>query len=98
MTESKTDEILCPHCGGSGTTGLGRTPCVYCKGERLVSYEMAEQYDENTIGELSCPRCRGSGTAGLIKSVCKLCDGSGKVTRDVYEEYLQIAWFKLLLH
>lgn len=81
------DEADCPHCGGSGLTGLVGDFCAFCKGDMVVTKEKAASYDRSEIDEVPCPRCHGSGTTGLAGDVCMFCKGSCVVTEETAVEY-----------
>jgi len=81
------DEVECPHCHGSGMTGLIGDLCVYCKGDCFVSSEEAEEYDPNEIDQVECPRCRGRGTVGWAGAYCPFCRGSCVVSSERAEEF-----------
>jgi molecular chaperone DnaJ len=61
----------CQVCGGSGSTGRGRTPCPECHGSGTVS-----QTAGSMRFNITCPRCEGSGE---LKNVCSNCHGDGRV-------------------
>jgi hypothetical protein len=81
------DEADCPHCGGSGLTGLVGDFCAFCKGDMVVTKEEAKAYDPAEIDEVACPRCHGGGTTGLAGDICAYCKGSCVVTEEMAEEY-----------
>jgi DNA-directed RNA polymerase subunit RPC12/RpoP len=55
------DEVDCPHCGGSGLTGLVGDFCAFCKGDMVVTKEDAKAYDPAEIDEVPCPHCHAGG-------------------------------------
>jgi hypothetical protein len=75
------DEGDCPHCGGSGTTGLVGDFCAYCKGDMVISEEQAKDYDPQEIDETDCPHCGGRGLTGITSFICDYCGGSCRVSR-----------------
>ncbi len=81
------DEYPCPHCGGSGLTGLLGDICVYCKGSCVVSKQMVNSYDSNKIDEVECPHCGGSGLTGLLGNICIYCKGSRRVSHKKFDQY-----------
>ena len=83
------DEVDCPHCGGSGQTGIVGDLCAYCRGSCVVSHEKYEEYDREKIDEVDCPHCGGSGQTGRVGDICAYCGGSCVVSHEKYEEYDQ---------
>ena len=81
------DEVDCPHCGGSGQTGLVGDLCAYCGGSCVVSQEKHDEYDPDEIDEVPCPRCGGSGRTGLVGDLCAYCGGSCVVSQEKHDEY-----------
>ena len=81
------DEVDCPHCHGSGQTGLVGHLCAYCKGSCVVSEEQVEDYDPDDIDEVECPHCHGQGQTGLVGDLCGYCGGSCVVSREESEAY-----------
>jgi hypothetical protein len=75
------DEVDCPNCGGSGTTGLVGDFCAYCHGDMVVSEEQARNYDPDQIDETDCPRCGGRGLTGITSFICAYCRGSCRVSK-----------------
>jgi hypothetical protein len=81
------DEVDCPHCGGSGQTGLVGDLCSYCKGSCVVSQEEYDEYDPDEIDEVPCPHCGGSGQTGRVGDICAYCKGSCVVSQEKHDEY-----------
>jgi RecJ-like exonuclease len=81
------DEVECPHCGGSGLTGLAGDICKFCHGDFVVSHEQAAAYDPEEVDDVLCPRCGGRGLTGLNGTFCAYCKGSCFVTHQEAEEY-----------
>lgn len=81
------DEVDCPHCDGTGQTGLVGDLCAYCKGSCVVSEEQAEDYDPDDLGETDCPHCGGTGQTGLVGDLCRFCRGSCVVPHAKHDEY-----------
>jgi RecJ-like exonuclease len=81
------DEINCPHCGGTGTTGLVGDYCSYCKGDMVVSEAEADAYDPDELDERDCPHCGGRGLTGLTGFFCVYCKGSCRVSERMVELY-----------
>ena len=81
------DEARCPHCSGSGQTGLGGSLCAYCGGSCFVSRSRVKAYEPDELGEVDCPRCDGSGQTGLVGDLCVYCSGDGYVTEQQRDEY-----------
>jgi hypothetical protein len=81
------DEVLCPHCGGRGQTGLGGRFCAFCKGSCFVSRAKHSAYDRSCIDEVDCPRCGGTGQTGFAGDLCSYCKGDGFVTHEEFDSY-----------
>jgi DnaJ-class molecular chaperone len=81
------DEVDCPHCGGSGTTGLVGDFCAYCNGDMVISQEQAKDYDPQEIDETDCPHCGGRGLTGITGFICDYCRGSGRVSKMTASTY-----------
>jgi DnaJ-class molecular chaperone len=75
------DEVDCPHCGGSGTTGLVGDFCAYCHGDMVVSEEQARNYAPEEMDETDCPHCGGRGLTGITSFICGYCRGSCRVSK-----------------
>lgn len=81
---SETDEITCPHCGGSGYGSLAVdhycNGCSICSGTGKVSQALADEYSNKAL----CPSCGGTGGVSPDGSysnygTCALCNGEGLV-------------------
>jgi endogenous inhibitor of DNA gyrase (YacG/DUF329 family) len=81
------DEVDCPHCGGSGTTGRVGDMCAFCNGSCVVSKEKHDEYDVNDMDEINCPHCGGSGTTGRVQDMCTFCEGSCVVSQEKHDGY-----------
>ena len=85
------DEVECPHCAGSGTTGLMGDLCAFCGGSCVVNAARAEEYDPEDLDEVECPHCSGRGMTGLAGDVCAFCRGSCVVTHGRAAAYADAA-------
>ncbi|TPG70260.1 hypothetical protein EEL31_18355 [Brevibacillus laterosporus] len=81
------DEVECPHCHGSGQTGLVGDFCAYCRGSCYVTEKQAAEYNADLIDEVECPHCKGRGTTGLNGDLCRYCGGSCVVSEEKAEDY-----------
>lgn len=88
-TSASSELLVCPRCGGMGTTGVTHVRCLLCLGTGTASPADALDYSRELF--VPCTDCNGSGEPGNAN--CDQCHGSGQITAETAESSRDCADF-----
>ncbi|NRU69133.1 zinc finger domain-containing protein [Clostridium beijerinckii] len=86
---TKSREILCPLCEGSGTHNSWE--CPVCRGIGTVDYEVIDNIDLAPYMQEECLLCKGRGTHNNRE--CPICRGARTVDCEELQ-FINVAEFK----